>query len=220
MVYYLPYPNNNTAPSVIIKNEWFDNIGTNKCPIIGTILCTNPLNIGEVEYISYNDMFIQLLKYIELFIDSEEFINGHYSYYKNILLHCFDYINTYYLETYINIVDLDYFKILWSICYKTYTLFIPYQLENNNSNITDIILFSKYMMISINYKLNIPINGNPNNVIEINTLDFIKLFIETRRKEIVEPLNKLTEIIENNTDNISEGDYIKIMDILKNIYDI
>ena len=25
---------------------------------------------------------------------------------------------------------------------------------------------------------------------------------------------------ENNTDNISEGDYIKIMDILKNIYDI
>ena len=88
---------------------------TNNCPIIGIILCTNPSQIAEVEYINYDDMFIQLLKYIELFIDSNTLIIGYHSYYKNILLHTFDYINKYYLETQLNVIDFDYLKILWSL---------------------------------------------------------------------------------------------------------
>lgn len=220
IVYNLPYPNNIIAPYVVISDGWIDKIGSEYCPFNGVILCTNIQAVLNSEYIDQYDSFRYLLHYIELFLYSDQYISvyNYFNYNKNVLLNIFKFIYDNYLDDRYDI-HIDSLKLLWSFCNQSYQLFNP---ENHHQNyqVSQIAFFSKIMMISINNCLHIPFDVNPNNIIEINTIDLIKLLFKSRKKKVIKKVSTLSEIIENNINNISEGDYLSIMNLLKEIYDL
>lgn len=208
IVYYLPYPSSIVAPYVIIKSEWINNIGTNKCPFKLAILCTNPIDTSANEYMEFYDVISLLLDSMMLFKDNTPYINHCYNYNKNILLRCLEFINTFYINN-THIIDENIYTInsIINICEYIYDNFSG-QLK----------YYSKYVLFKL-YSILSPQRDINNMVLTINMIDLINHIIDIQKKKIINPLNKIRECIEKYTDNIPEGDYLLIMNCLKDIYD-